>query len=66
MKQNLTGILLMVFGVILYNIYGKEITTKGLKRADGTYFTHRVIAVVLMFAGMMLSIRSLIFKPDLN
>lgn len=56
----------MVFGVILYNIYGKEITTKGLKRADGTYFTHRVIAVVLMFAGMMLSIRSLIFKTDSN
>jgi hypothetical protein len=66
MKQNLTGILLMVFGVVLYNIYGKEITTKGLKRADGTYFKHRVVAVILIFAGLMLSIRSLILKPDLT
>jgi hypothetical protein len=52
------GLSLVVAGVITYNIYGKEITTSGLRRADGTFFTHRVLGTAMVFLGIIVAFGS--------
>lgn len=56
MKKFAFPILVIVVGIFLYHMYGKEIKTKGLKRSDGTYFQHRVIGSIIAFIGIVILI----------
>lgn len=49
------GLSLVAIGLLVYNIYGKEITTSGLRRADGTFFTHRVLGTAMVFLGIIVA-----------
>ncbi len=48
------GLALVVIGTVTYNIYGKEITTKGFKRIDGTYFTNRIYGAIIGAIGILI------------